>query len=395
MLIFKKSIGKDKSLCTIPVVLWSFIFFLWYHPTQLSAQAINLSLWPNISTQRLDTLRGHTLLNIGLNSRMNKLSGIGANVLGATTHRSVHGVQAAGLFNITKGEVRGIQLAGITNVTSENLWGVSLSGLVNMVGTQVEGLLATGALNIVGDQVHGIAVSGLVNIVGGDTEGVQLAGISNVSRNSVSGLQLSGLFNASGDVTGFQITSLLNVAGKEVKGLQLALANAASEVSGLQIGLFNYYAKALHGFQLGLINANPLTRWQLLANGGTSTWFNVGMRFKNPTYYTLLTLGTKYRQLSANNLVFTYRAGLAIPLLHQVELSGDLGFQHVETFRKHLPVNRLMNLQARLNLEYQLSKGTAIFLTGGYEQAYTYRHSHKLHHGFFAEIGTAFDLITR
>ena len=58
---------------------------LWNVNAQSSRSGINLSVWPGLSTQRLDTIRGNTLLNIGLNSRMNRLSGIGVNVLGATT----------------------------------------------------------------------------------------------------------------------------------------------------------------------------------------------------------------------------------------------------------------------------------------------------------------------
>jgi len=354
---------------------------------------INLSLWPGLSTQRLDTIRGKTLLNIGLNSRMNRLNGIGINVLGATTTRSVHGIQAAGLFNISGENVKGLQVAGITNVTKQSLWGLSASGLVGIVGTDVNGLMVSGGVNIVGNGVQGIAASGLVNILGGDSEGVQLAGVSNVSGGNTGGVQLAGLFNVSGgNLVGFQIAGLLNVAAHELQGLQAGLMNVAVEAKGLQVGLFNYYSNNLDGFQLGLINANPTTRIQLLLNGSTSTLFNLGLRFKSKTYYTILSIGSKYRELHPFNMAFTYRTGLSIPLTNSLEISGDLGYQHIETFRKHETANRLYNLQARLNMEYLCSPMVSLFLTGGYERSYTYRHSHLWHSGLFAEIGTAFTM---
>ena len=368
-------------------------FSIWNASAQTSRSGINLSIWPSLSTQRLDTIHGNTLLNIGLNSRMNRLSGIGVNVLGATTKRSVHGVQTAGFFNITGEDVRGIQAAGITNVTGANLWGASLSRLVGIVGTDVNGLMVSGGVNIIGGGVQGVSASGLVNVLGGDSEGVQLAGISNVSGGRTEGLQLAGLFNVSGgDLVGFQISALLNVAAHEIRGMQVGLLNVSNNAKGLQVGLFNFYGKELNGFQLGLINANPTTQIQLLLSGGTSTLFNLGMRFKNRTYYTILSAGSKYRELHPFNIAFTYRAGVALPIVETWELSGDLGFQHIETFRKNEPVNRLMNLQARLNCEWQLQRNVGIILTAGYEQAYTYRHQHQLHKGFFVEFGTALNI---
>ena len=42
----------------------------------------------------------------------------------------------------------------------------------------------------------------------------------------------------------------------------------AIRAKGLQIGLFNYYKEKLDGFQLGLVNANPQTKVQLMFFGG-------------------------------------------------------------------------------------------------------------------------------
>ena len=46
---------------------------------------INLSLWKNMSTQQTDTV-GSTCLNLGLFSSMNRLNGVGINLLGHYYH---------------------------------------------------------------------------------------------------------------------------------------------------------------------------------------------------------------------------------------------------------------------------------------------------------------------
>ena len=51
---------------------------------------INISLWKNISTQRTDTI-GSTCFNLGVFSSMNRLNGLGMNILGSVTGRDVNG----------------------------------------------------------------------------------------------------------------------------------------------------------------------------------------------------------------------------------------------------------------------------------------------------------------
>lgn len=64
---------------------------------------INISLWKNISTQRTDTV-GSTCFNLGVFSSMNRLNGLGMNILGSVTGRDVNGVQMAGLSNMVGGK---------------------------------------------------------------------------------------------------------------------------------------------------------------------------------------------------------------------------------------------------------------------------------------------------
>ena len=64
----------------------------------------------------------------------------------------------------------------------------------------------------------------------------------------------------------------------------------------------------------------------------------------------------------------SYRAGLSFPIYKGLSISGDLGYQHIETFdnKDEVIPGRLYALQARANLEYQLTKKFGIFATGGY-----------------------------
>ena len=110
---------------------------------------------------------------------------------------------------------------------------------------------------------------------------------------------------------GMQISGLGNVVGGSFTGAQLAPMNMAKSGKGLQIGLFNYYKENFDGFQLGLVNANPDTKVQLMLFGGNTTKLNVGARFKNKLFYTILGGGTHYLDFSDKfSASLFYRAGL-------------------------------------------------------------------------------------
>ena len=138
---------------------------------------INLSLWKNLSTQRTDTV-GSTFFNLGIFSAMNRLNGLGVNVLGAVTGRDMNGVQISGISNMVGGSMRGVQVAGITNINGNNLSGLSVSGLVGITGNHARGIVFSGLANITGDNSNGMIVGGLLNITGEKTAGVQLSGLA-------------------------------------------------------------------------------------------------------------------------------------------------------------------------------------------------------------------------
>ena len=367
---------------------------------------INLSLWKGISTQRADTT-GSTFLNIGIFSSMNRLTGAGINLIGAVTRTDASGMQLSGLSNITGGSLRGVQVAGIANINGNDLAGVSLSGLTgiagnnacgimaagltNIAGNQSRGVLAGGLLNVSGDQASGIHLAGLTDITGEDFKGIAITGLLGLAGGNAKGMQLSGLANiAAADAVGIQLAGLGNVTGGTLQGVQLGAANMAVRARGLQIGLFNYYKESLDGFQLGLVNANPHTRVQLMLFGGNATKLNIGARFKNRLFYTIVGGGTYYLDFSDKfSASLFYRAGLALPAWGRWTLSGDLGYQHIETFKNKnmgLP-SRLYALQARINLECQLTDKFAFFASGGYGGSRYYTRNATFDKGALVEGG--------
>ena len=99
----------------------------------------------------------------------------------------------------------------------------------------------------------------------------------------------SGLLNVVGEhMNGLQIAGIANITASKLNGVQIALCNYATQARGLQIGLVNYYKEDMKGFQLGLVNANPDTRVQMMVYGGNATPANIGVRFKNQLFYTIL-----------------------------------------------------------------------------------------------------------
>lgn len=346
---------------------------------------INLSLWKNMSTQQTDTV-GTTCFNLGLFSSMNRLSGVGINLLGGVIYRDMNGVQITGLANLVGGSMRGVQVAGISNVNGDNLSGVSLAGLVGITGNHAQGVIFSGLTNIAGDNTTGVVIGGLLNITGENSSGVHLAGLANIAGENFNGITTSGLLNIVGEnlrgvqisglgnitgeaMHGLQIAGLGNVVGGTFTGAQLAPLNITKNGKGLQIGLVNYYKNSFDGFQLGLVNANPDTKVQLMLFGGNTTKLNVGARLKNKLFYTILGGGTHYLDFSDKfSASLFYRAGLELPLYKQLFISGDLGFQHIENFKNKdygFPA-RLYALQARVNLEYRLTDRFGVFVTSGY-----------------------------
>ena len=373
-----------------------------------SCGGINLSIWKGIATQRADTV-GSTWLNIGLVSYMNRLNGLSVNALASATRTDAIGLQVSGIVNVTGESMQGIQLAGITNINGDRLRGISFSGLVNISGDKAQGIMASGLVNVTGEEMQGIGLGGLLNIsgnkscgvqiggmaqiAGGHASGISLGGLLNVAGESMNGLQLAGLLNIAGsklngiqlaplgnvtgeNLHGLQLSGLGNLCGSTVKGVQLAPFNAAKRITGVQIGLVNYRKDSLsRGAQLGLVNLTPRTRYQLMMGVGNNSTFDVGARFKNHHWFTILGLGTGYRHVGSKfNASFFYRAGVEYLLAGKFSLSGDLGYRHIESFsnKHHGHPKSLYALQGRLQLHYQLNPRLSFYSGSGYSQTRCY-----------------------
>ncbi|WP_294619782.1 hypothetical protein [uncultured Bacteroides sp.] len=357
---------------------------------EIQRTGINLSLWKNLATQRTDTV-GNTAFNLGVFSAMNRLNGLGVNMLASVTGRDMNGMQLSGISNMVGGSMRGVQVAGITNVNGDHLSGLSVSGLVGIAGDCVQGVVFSGLANITGNNSNGVVAGGLLNITGEKSNGVQFSGLANISSGDFTGVTISGVLNVVSDnMKGLQLSGLGNIAGGTYVGVQLAPLNVAIRAKGLQIGLVNYYRDKLDGFQLGLVNANPDTRVQLMLFGGNSTKLNLAARFKNNLFYTILGGGTHFLDFSDKfSGALFYRAGLELPLCKQLFISGDLGYRHVETFKNKnygFPA-RLYSLQSRINLEYRPAKNLGVFVTGGYGWDKYYNRSANFDKGAIVEGG--------
>lgn len=360
----------------------------------LSAQnksaGINLSLWKDICTQPHDSTQT-TYVNIGLLSTMNRLNGVGINALGSVVHGDMNGVQITGLANLAGGTMRGVQFAGISNISGNNTVGLSVAGLVNITGDGSKGVVITGLTNIGGDNNSGVMLSGFMNVTGNMASGLQLSGAANITGQAFNGVMTSGLLNVVGEhMNGLQMAGLANITGNKLNGVQVGAFNYATNVRGLQIGLVNYYQKEMKGFQLGLVNANPDTRVQMMMYGGNATPANIGVRFKNNLFYTIVGVGSFYQDLNDKfSISASYRAGMSFSIYKGLSISGDLGYQHIEACSNKDEVipRRLYALQARANVEYQLTKKSGIFATGGYGLTRFYNRSSNYDKGAIIEAG--------
>ena len=371
----------------------------------------NISL--NISAKK-DSVKT-TYLNIGLLTNIYQLKGIGINAVSSVVQNDMTGFQISGLASITGRHASGFQLGGIANVAGGNANGIMLSGLMNVAGGKANGIQISGLGNIAGKSQNGVAIGGLMNvsaeklngaqvstllnISGGEAKGAQVSAIGNVGVN-VNGMQFSAISNiAAGEIRGLQLCGAVNIAVKtenalqfsgltnvcqgKLRGVQFAPGNYAGEVSGAQIGLLNLCGGNVKGIQigiinhskdttahkLGLVNITPKTRIQMMLFAGNTSKLNAAVRFKNRRSYTMLGIGTHYLDLNDkfSGCVF-YRAGLYYPIASKLELSGDLGYFHIENFENEdaETPERMYSLQARINLEYKFKSRISFFASGGY-----------------------------
>lgn len=357
---------------------------------QNQSAGINLSLWNKISTQPYNENQ-RTYINLGIQSKQNKLDGVSINLLGSHTLQNVKGIQLAGLSTISGESVYGLQVAGLVSLSSVNANGLSLSGLINIVGESQHGVMVSGALNLIGIDTKGVTLAGLANLGGYNSEGLAIAGLVNAFKEDVKGVSIAGLMQLSENTKGVSIAPL-NLNSGQYKGVQLGLLNIGHKHQGLQLGLVNYYKEQMSGLQLGLINVNKNTKYDLLMYGGNQSKINLAVRFRNRLFYNVIGVGSPYLGFGDHfSGALNYRTGVHYPVSRNFELSTDLGYSHINTFanknkQKAIP-RRLYSLAYRLNAEYIPIPKWSVFFTTGYATTRWYSQSRTHKKGFILEAG--------
>ena len=376
--------------------------------------------WSINLTKHQDSLR-LTLFNLGLISNIQEQRGIGCNLLYSAVHQRMNGfqfagivdysnyacgIQIGGLANIVKQDVSGLMLSGLMNASGGVTKGVQISGITNLTGKQFHGLSLAGIMNVSADELNGIQLSGILNAsgktlngaqlsllsnVGADVVGIQSSMISNIAAECIKGVQLAGVANIAFNMnSGLQLSSLTNICMDDMRGVQIALGNYAENIDGTQIGLLNLSTGKVAGWQvgivnhskdttahkIGLVNVTPRTRIQAMVYGSNTSKINVAVQFKNKTNYSILGIGTHYFDMNDDfSGCLFYRTGLYFPLKKKFELSGDLGYFHIENFEDEsaeVP-DRLYSLQARVNLSYQILPKLRVFASTGYAMTRYYK----------------------
>ena len=275
---------------------------------------------------------------------------------------TIHGIQLNGFTSVARNEMRGVQLSGLSNV-AKNMRGVQIAGLGNITTSPF----------------RGVQIAGVTNVAMGVKSGIQLSAVANVCSSYMRGIQVSG-YNYADSLNGWQI-GLVN--------------SCISHPRGWQVGIINYsHDTKVH--KLGLVNINPLTRVDVMTCMGTSSKLNMAVRFRNRSTYNIIGVGTHYMGFDKDfSGALFYRIGQYFTLAPKWSISGDIGYFHIETFQKNSKESpeRLFSLQARLNVDYQLTRIIGAFASVGYGNTRYYNHARLYRHRMLAELGFTFRLV--
>lgn len=277
---------------------------------------------------------------------------------------TIRGLQVNAFSSVSRKEMRGVQLSAIYNI-SKRMCGVQISGLGNV---------AT-------EPLRGVQLSGVTNVAMGVKRGIQLSGVANICSSYMRGIQMSG-YNYADSLNGWQI-GLVN--------------SCISHPRGWQVGIINY-SRDTKVHKLGLVNINPLTRVDLMTFLGSSSKLNMAVRFRNRSTYNIIGVGTHYMGFDEDfSGALFYRIGQYFTLAPKWSISGDLGYYHIETFQKNSKESpeRLFSLQARVNVDYQLTRIIGAFASVGYGNTRYYNHARLYRDRMLAELGLTFRLIRK
>ena len=195
-------------------------------------------------------------VSIGLLFTNNKrINGLQVSGFSGSVSKDLRGVQAAGFMNNSSGDIYGGQAAGFMNNASGDISGIQMAGFMNNLSGGLSGVQSAGFMNNASGNTKGVQAAGFMNNSDGGFTGVQASGFMNNSTGSFKGVQMAGfLNNAGGGLNGLQAAGFLNISTGSGDGAQLSgFLNIANEISGVQMGVFNF-ARKNTGASIGFFN---------------------------------------------------------------------------------------------------------------------------------------------
>jgi len=328
---------------------------------------VNLSvIYPvSINTSKSDNVN----FNIGIiGSNINSLKGFGVNGIYSVLEGDLNGVQINGVYSETRKKLKGAQLSVGINALTEGGRGLMLGGIGNIVFDDFSGIQLSGISNLAFESVRGFQIAGLYNMAGKDVNIMQFGLAGNVTGMKMKGLQVSGLFNLAGiSNKGMQVSSI-NIT-KSQNGVQFGFVNACDNNEGLQFGILNVVGKKQNGTTIGLLNAFPDTKVQLLIGGGNFAYATIGARFKTNGIYTSLVMGAPVAiSNTTKSILFNYNFGYSFDLKY-LNINTDLGFTHIANESNQVENKSSKNqfgITIKAGLEKQILSKLGIFVNGGF-----------------------------
>ncbi|MDR0605358.1 MAG: hypothetical protein LBG80_13745 [Bacteroidales bacterium] len=248
-------------------------------------------------------------------------------VIGGVTGK-VKGAEWASVFNVNKYSVHGFQAAGVFNLTGVNSQtgsskNVQLAGVFNCTPTGKSTQLA-GGVNIA--DTGNFQSAGGVNVA--KKSYTQLAGGVNITRDGL--FQMAGCVNIA-DKSACQITAV-NVTKKG--RFQMGIVNVRDTADGISLGVINIVK---HG---GLLEAG--------IEGSEFIHFSVTFRSGVQKLYTVLSIGYNYSdKFGATGI------GLGTAFLWKNRIGLNLELMHYQLLKdnfKAYSYNRLVQFRPLLNI---------------------------------------------
>ena len=328
---------------------------------------VNLSvIYPvSINTSKSDNAN----INIGIiGSNINSLKGFGVNGIYSVLEGDLKGIQINGVYSETRKKLKGAQLSVGINALTEGGSGLMLGGIGNIVFDEFSGIQLSGISNLAFESVKGMQIAGLYNLAGKDINILQFGLAGNVVGREMKGLQVSGLFNlAAISNKGAQVSSI-NLT-KAQNGLQFGFINACDNNEGLQFGILNVVGKKQNGTTIGLLNAFPDSKVQLLLGSGNLAYATIGARFKTNGIYTSLIMGAPVViSNTSKSILFNYNLGYSLDLKY-LNINTDLGFTHISNESNQVENKSSKNqfgITLKAGLEKQILNKLGIFVNGGF-----------------------------